>query len=885
MKPPVNSFWAKLKPYGGGEITDWHPLTAHSADVAACLEALLETSLVRTRLARVGGLNDLSDTQIHRLCVFAAFHDLGKFNIGFQNKRLRRPPFTSGHVKELLSAFCTSTGTRIAEALRLEELEAWGEEAATVEDFLITSFAHHGRPQPISGTTTPGAWEPTDALDPLQGMRELRAEVEEWYPDAFSGGGLPLPSAPPFHHAYNGLLTLADWIGSNESFFPFQENGDSPRIDFARHRAREAMSRIGLDPSVARSALVERPPGFRDIWSFDPRPAQEIMERLDAPVGGSLTILEAPTGSGKTEAALIRFFHLFSDGVVDGLYFALPTRAAASQMYRRVKKAVAGAIPSAATSLPFVILAVPGYLAEDDDDGLALPASHVQWPDVEWKRWRYRTWASERPKRYLSGMISVGTVDQALLSTLAVDHSHMRAASLLRQLLVVDEVHASDAYMSRLLEAVVERQIAGGGHVLLMSATLGEAARYRYLSLAGDDGELPRSHSEAVSATYPQIVTTDTRGSTRVYEVEGGGESRSIDLELLTKMEEAEEVAARALDAAAAGARVLVIRNTVSGCVELQRALERVAGSPEDGRLFTCAGVPAPHHSRFARQDRRLLDRGVENAFGGSRADGGCVLSATQTVEQSLDIDADLLITDLCPADVLLQRVGRLHRHPRDTRPDGYRDARVVVLVPTDRNLGTHIQDGGQHAGHGRGPHGLGTVYEDLRVLEATWSALEDFRSIKLPRDNRRLVEAATHPDVLKSVVEEKGGPWVLHGQTVDGLEQAATGLARLNLADWTVPFGDPGSLFPDDPGERIKTRLGEGDRRAKFAVPVSGPFGADITEITIPAWMATGAREEDVEILASEARALSFRFGERTYRYDRLGLRTVSSGGQEGDA
>lgn len=874
MDPPVFSFWAKLFPYRKDTVEAWHPIPAHAADVAACTEALLHHSLLSARLARLGGLEALSRVQIDRLCVLAAFHDLGKYNIGFQNRKLAQPPFTAGHVGEALAAFGTEAGVRIGEALRLDRMAAWGATETTFEDLLVTALGHHGRPVRPGGRPTPGAWDPTEDLDPFEGLADLRRLVEDWYPAAFDGNGEPLPDDPRFQHAFNGLLTLADWLGSNESFFPYAEEGDPPRIGFARERAREALQHIGLDPERTRGSLIDRPPGFQQVWEFEPRPAQRRLEELPTDDHGSLSILEAPTGSGKTEAALIRYLRLFSAGSVDGLYFALPTRAAATQMHQRVQKAMDRAMPNLEARPP-VVLAVPGYLADDDPETVLLDDQGALWPEDD-RRWDYLTWASDRPKRYLAGTVAVGTVDQVLLSALKVDHSHLRAAALLRHLLVVDEVHASDPYMSSLLEAVLNRHLAAGGHALLMSATLGERARRRYLNLGCGEDSDRRTLEEAREVPYPVVHHSERDSAVAEAPVASIDLSeKHIEVELLPVMDRPEEIARRVLEAGDQGARVLVIRNTVRGCRSLQQALERHGRGPEDDRLFRCASRAAPHHSRFASTDRKLLDEAVEEVFGKESCHRGVVVSATQTVEQSLDIDADLLMTDLCPADVLLQRIGRLHRHERSDRPKAYRRSRVLVLVPASPDLGQHIKERGEHAGHASGPHGLGTVYEDLRVLEATWSELRDRRSISLPSDNRRLVEAATHPDALGRIVEERGGAWVKHGRTMDGVRRAETGLADLNLADWSVRFGDRGSLFPDDPGERIRTRLGEGDRRAVLDEPVLGPFGREVEEITLPAWMAPGAAEEgEAEVVRSGDGEVVFRFGTKRYRYDRLGLR-----------
>jgi CRISPR-associated endonuclease/helicase Cas3 len=135
------------------------------------------------------------------------------------------------------------------------------------------------------------------------------------------------------------------------------------------------------------------------------------------------------------------------------MYFALPTRTAATQMHQRVYEAITRAFPSESTRPP-VVLAVPGYIAVDDGVAHRLPGFEVLWNDNEAERFRFRGWAAENPKRYLAGPIVVGTIDQVLLSTLMVSHAHMRATALLRQFLVVDEVHASDSYMIALLRSV-----------------------------------------------------------------------------------------------------------------------------------------------------------------------------------------------------------------------------------------------------------------------------------------------------------------------------------------------------------------------------------------------------------------------------------------------
>lgn len=877
-----SGFWSKLKSDEAGRVLAWHPLVDHCADVAACCEALLVHTLLRQRLAATARLGDLSPIQVARLCFLAALHDMGKCNIGFQNKALARPLWTAGHLREVVLLFGDAgyeATDRLSAALPLAELRAWcepGTESAL--ELLLAALSHHGKPIAIAGGHhDPRNWQPARGLDPFEGIRTLAAQARQWLPAAFEPGE-PLPAAIAFQHAWSGLVTLADWLGSDaDRFFPFREDGDGDRMPFAREQARKALRAIGLDAQAARASLGAAAPGFDSFCDFSPHPAQEAVRGLPLPASGSLAILEAETGSGKTEAALARYLQLFHAGRVDALYFALPTRSAASQIHGRVYEAVRRAFPKEEDRPP-VVLAVPGYLQFDyvtgrrhTEDGARLPGFEVLWNDDPADRNRYRGWAAEHPKRYLAGAVVVGTVDQVLLSSLTVSHAHMRATALSRSLLVVDEVHASDAYMTRLLEEVLACHLGSGGHALLMSATLGGATRARLLARAGSREPLP-SLAEARCTPYPLISRASAAGASEPIAPPASGAAKAVRVELLGCQEDADEIARLALAAARAGARVLVLRNTVKGCLATQLALEiGAAGEGLDELLFRCNGLPAPHHSRFAREDRLELDRAIEASFGKGSA-RAVVAATTQTVEQSLDIDADLLVTDLCPMDILLQRIGRLHRHRDRSRPPGFEHPEVVVLAPPERDLTPRIRRGGEATGG----HGLGTVYSDLRVLEATWRALERQRELTVPAMNRALVEEVTHPDALAVLLESLPAEWRDHQNHVLGSLSHQRQHARLNLLDRSKPFGE--AEFPRRELERrIGTRLGEEDRLAAFAEPFRSPFGKTVNTLTLPAYLTRAVPagvSPQVERLDDER--LVFAFGDRRFIYDRLGLRPV---------
>jgi len=864
-------FWGKLRT-ADGQPVEWHPLHDHCADVAACCEALLQTTLLGRRLALLAGCDAFSQGQIARLSVIAALHDIGKFNLGFQNKAFINPAFAAGHVGTVLSLFGDDDKPeqqRLVESARFEVLERWGVDNASLR-LLIASICHHGRAVEVGQGYAPRCWQSARGLDPFAGIAELAALTRYWFPNAFGGDIEQFPENSELQHAFSGLVMLADWLGSDTRFFSYSTEIDrTARIQFARNKADAALNEVGLDPTSSRNFLGQEPLSFERISEYPPRDFQRKMLELAAYRGGSIALLEAETGAGKTEAAVARYVTLFQAGEVDGLYFALPTRTAASQMYRRVVETIARVFRGG--NPPPVILAVPGYLSVDEHQGALLPGFEVLWNDDDRERFRFRGWAAENPKRFLAGPIAVGTIDQALLSALMVSHAHLRATALMRHLLIIDEVHASDAYMVALMREVLINHLAAGAHAMLMSATLGSSARTRLLSAVDRNRSLKAPNlDEAVDLPYPLVTIRNGLDTIRIEPNKIDTVPKRVVVQQQPWADEPMRIALAGINAAAAGARVLVVRNTVGDCVATQVAVEAIARERDHRHLlFQCADYPAPHHGRFARDDRAILDEALEAAFGKISTDAPCVAFATQTVQQSLDLDADLMLTDLCPADVLLQRIGRLHRHRR-MRPAGFEHPRVVVLTTGDRDLSKIIRSNGE----ARGRHGLGTVYEDLRIIEATWRAIEKREVLEIPAMNRTIVEETTHPDPLGMIVNELGGPWKTHARSVMGLTFASRGQASIWRLDRSKPFGD--FAFPSkELSLAIRTRLGEDDRIADFANPLPGPFGLPVKRLTIPAFLAIGAPFDSAPSEASFSLGrIQFSFANRKFIYDRLGLR-----------
>jgi CRISPR-associated endonuclease/helicase Cas3 len=852
-------------------------LEAHSADVASAFLALVRLPGIAARLAALAQQPELTPTTLARLQYLVYLHDCGKVNVGFQaRQRLGAPPI--GHIAPLAAILGTRNDSLVAQlavdALNTAVLASWGDAVAPILDAILS---HHGRPWPqatADGLAVAQHWRAAGGYDPIAELRTLRESADKRFPAAVSQESSPLPAQWPFVHAVAGLVQLADWLGSARW-------SNAGLMSSAQTWPEHELQRIGLDPAPYRSRL-DRTRTFASIFERDPYPHQVASgEGTDR-----LVVLEAETGSGKTEAALWRFVTLFREGLVDGLYFALPTRTAAAQLHSRVERLVHRLWPLAP---PPVVMAVPGYLS--DETRGAMPRAEDALDQAEDDARSTPVWAAEHPKRFFAALIAVGTIDQALLAAVRVKHAHLRASCLMRHLLVVDEVHASDAYMQCLLEQLLRDHIAAGGYAMLLSATLGAECRQSLLEAAAGrrpiDAIAP-TLQEAVETPYPLLSGRDGK-PIAVRHAGATSSSKSVAMCTASILDDPPLIAALAVEAAVAGAKVLVVRNTVAGAVAVQRALEAMPdASPV---LWRVAETATLHHGRFAREDRRLLDTAVESAIGRTRPGGGRIIVGTQTLEQSLDIDADLLITDLCPVDVLLQRLGRLHRHAIETdgqprrRPANALRPTCVVLVPNgslaaflpSRRPGGLSRHGLGHMKNRSGP--LRGVYLDLVVLEATRRLALEQPVWEIPEMNRVLVESALHRDALDALLgslpDAERPAWHQHRRDVEGDTMAQRNTGSSNLLRRDRDFME--QTVDDD--VHVASRLGGNDRLLEFPPDTIGPFRAPIHRITVPEWMlGSVAADAPLVCLDRTDNALAISIGARRFTYGPHGLHPRTS-------
>lgn len=587
---------------------------------------------------------------------------------------------------------------------------------------------------------------------------EARAALVRLLARSFELAGIEVPhsidNAPAMIVA--GFVSVADWIGSAENFFPLAVTDPTtpPIIDpggytrQAQKCARTALSRLGWIGWVPAPGTRVFKALFPEIPA--PNPLQEKMIELAGLVDLSrpnFVIVEAPTGEGKTEAAMYLADVWGSGGGQRGTYFALPTQATSNQMFGRVRDFLKNRYPADVVNLQLLhghaALSAEFELLRRHADALLNPteSDHEGSGDAgsgviaaEWFTYR---------KRGLLAPFGVGTVDQALLAVLQTRHVFVRLFGLSGKTVIIDEVHAYDTYMTALLERLLEWLASLGCPVVLLSATLARARREALLA-AYRRGSGGAGESQALEPTpYPRItwVTAEARGAVHV-----GTSNRSaraielawVDGRLPESGNGEFELGRRLRAALANGGCAAVICNTVGRAQEVYRALKPYFpdaaddGQPELDLL----------HARFLFEERERREQQALVRFGKpggevTIADGKtrnvrrpsrAVLVATQIIEQSLDLDFDLMVTDLAPADLVLQRAGRLHRHPRQ-RPGGLERAWLWISQP-DTDDGVPQFDPGTAA-----------VYDGHTLLRS-WLALRDRAVIRVPDDVEDLIEA-----------------------------------------------------------------------------------------------------------------------------------------------
>jgi CRISPR-associated endonuclease/helicase Cas3 len=688
MRSPesIERYWAKAKPNEVGEA-DWHPFAYHSLDVAAVAAALWDqSSTIRHRFQvgfSGGGLGNEAALRAWVL-FFVSLHDLGKLHALFQILAPNAlaecwPDLTAEKVFKQTDRF--DHGLDGLVAVQSEIAEWTGVETRRARErfkiWLGAVMGHHGD-LPISAdglpTSRPRPRHRYAQPDIQQQDRQARHDWVRIASELFlQPVGLSLADQPPkpavaAHRLLAGFCSLCDWIGSNTDYFPYARWRLAPAAYFDAQLER--IQQHAILRHVGLIADVESCKGVRSLLRPEeqPRGVQVLVDRLHpAP---TLTIVEAPTGSGKTEAALAHAWRLLESGCAEAVIFALPTQATANAMLVRAMHFAEQSFGGANVVLAHGHRAFNPAFQQLVDAGRRQTAQGRSEASIQ-----CASWLSSSRKRVFLGQVGVCTVDQVLLSVLPVRHSFVRAFGVARAVLIIDEVHAYDAYMNGLLTEVLRRHRAVGGSAVLLSATL--PASIRDTLLDAWDGHGPEQ------APYPVIWQTSAATTVaHTLPQEQLPAERSVGLELVKLADAFPDTSLidRIIAAADANALVGIVMNTVQDAQRLASVLRERSDCVVD--LF---------HARFRLCDRQRIEEQVISDYGrdADRARGR-ILVATQVIEQSLDLDFDWLITQICPVDLLFQRIGRLHRHLRDARPAGFTEPLCSIVSVAGDDYALH---------------------------------------------------------------------------------------------------------------------------------------------------------------------------------------------------
>ncbi|MGP5497895.1 CRISPR-associated helicase Cas3' [Corynebacterium flavescens] len=762
----VRLLWAKT----GDEKSSMN-LVQHLADTAVSAAWLWDywvSSSLKETLSRLTGL---SMEDVGRLFVFlSAVHDIGKGTVDFQTLIMN----TSEH--RYLVGRLRDGGIDIDSVLPLVEdhafphnelsgiiLKGWlksrGMKSSRATALCSVVDAHHGRPSdPMTLSPAaqrlkyhPAQWhqfheELLDAFAEAVEVIEVLQKLAKEQP--FAGDAAML---------LTGLVIMADWIASNADAFGY-ETGLSQE-----ERLERAVSRLDLtSPWTFRQLPKDLDAYFQEAfgWSanFSVRPVQraavEAARMVEATREPSLFVVEAPTGEGKTEAGLSIAEIVGKATGAQGAFFAAPTMSTSNGLFDRAAH-WANRV-SASSSVSSLFLAHSKNLLMKSFADLRFNSIA---PEVKGGTVVASQWLSGRKKGVLSNFV-VGTVDQVLMMALQMKHVMLRHVGLAGKIIIIDEVHAYDAYMSSYLRKTLAWFARYGATVILMSATLPPTVRKKlvasYFEEVSDSvEELEKLENQR---SYP-LISVANRSGIETLEVEPRDSDFSAKIEVISDDPTvAQDVLNEQLEL---GGVALIICNTVRRAQELYGQLENQF--PGEVELHHAAFVAAHR----AEKEERLRGELGPNCSRGHGRPLRKIVVATQVAEQSLDIDADLLITDLAPIDSIIQRAGRLHRHERPAaeRPGSLSTPQIYVRGILETAPAPSFDKG------------TAAIYDPL-VLLATFFNLPD--SYNRPSD----IEALVRHTYALAESQEQGADQVPPEWRAAWLDAVSKSRAQLQVAE-----------------------------------------------------------------------------------------------------
>jgi CRISPR-associated endonuclease/helicase Cas3 len=655
----------------------------------------------------------------------AATHDIGKASPTFQHKIYKNLTETPTDIWSLIESFDQ------------DENKSWGGHAgvsqSTVDSLQVGKFVpqiigqHHGFAPNLGGRQAVaedfGGQTWLDLRVEL--VKQLKLELKQDFPDIQSHLQAKLIA---------GLTTVSDWVGSGSLF-------DDPNSEW-QSKIEQALDEAGFIAPDVQSGL-----SFKQVFGFEPRESQ--LKLIETVKGPGVYILEAPMGLGKTEAALYAAYKMLELGQATGIYFALPTQLTSEKIHERMQEFLKSILKLGSLHRKALLVHGQAWLKQFQMGEDASPGG---------------AWFSQGKKGILAPF-AVGTLDQALMAVMNVKHGFVRTFGLAGKVVILDEVHSYDAFTGTIMDELVSALRQLDCTVIILSATLTQERRKALIQ------------ADVENASYPLITGVQSDGK----------EVKEIPVELneiqevIVHLEKDDSQAfEEALKRADQGQQVLWIENTVA---EAQAVYLRLSARSQS--LGINVGLL---HSRFTQEHRQKNESRWVTLYGKDgwhqRSDMGRILVGTQVLEQSLDIDADFLVSRLAPTDMLLQRLGRLWRHDNPRR-NVHAKQEVWVLAPSLMDAVAQPVKILGSSSYIYAPYVL------CRTLEV-WQSLNH---VKLPTDIRTLIES-TYAE------REETEQMARHLDEVKKVRQKLYNLALMGLS--TV-----GSTKPE---ERAQTRYSEMD-------------------------------------------------------------------------
>ena len=659
----------------------WLPLWMHLRDTAEIMELLVRKWLPDS----VKKASGLEEEELVCLARFLGWgHDLGKAILTFQSMIMQCLPEAKQRLERLTPLSCPVQNRKQSPHARASE--AILRELGCPVGIASVAGAHHGRPQNGKAVDEQlDGWEsnyyPKEQKCIWEGFWNelLQAALQD---SGYSGvDALPVLNQPE-EILLTGLLIMADWIASNTEYFPLipvEELGS--REDYPA-RVDRAWKKLALPFPWEAQQGIAKPQEFEVRFGFAPNAVQRVvLDAVSAAAEPGILILEAQMGVGKTEAALAAAEIMASRFSLGGVFFGLPTQATANGIFRRLLHWA----DTQSEEVPQAIQLAHG-MAELNENYLRLQGGRVQLEEdaPEEHQVQVHQWFRGSKQALLASFV-VGTVDQLLMAALTQKHVMLRHLGLAGKVVIIDECHAYDAYMNCYLDRALEWLGWYKVPVILLSATL-PARRRAELIEAYQQKRRPGPDAPwKTSCGYPLLTWTDG-AQVQQKSIPLDTAARNVQTVRLTTEELPDFLSQKMQAGGCAG----VIVNTVRKAQEVAQRLRQVLPEKEV-QVF---------HAQFLMPDRAAREQELMRRIGKRSTAAerdGLIVVGTQVLEQSLDVDFDVMVTELCPMDLLLQRIGRLQRHPNRSRPQPLQTAVCAVL-----DTGTEEFDRGSEAVYGQ---------------------------------------------------------------------------------------------------------------------------------------------------------------------------------------